>query len=290
MKLTTPISALVLIVLIIFYFSAFTVKETQNAIVLRLGKIQTNAEGKPAIYQPGLHFKIPFITSVSRFDMRLRNLDMESSQIITKEQKSVIVDAFVKWRISDIVEYYKATSADPMRVDRLLQQKVSDAIRAEIGQQTILELIAGKRDQVMNLISEKTSEVAKSLGIRVIDVRINRIDLPDSVSASIYKRMRSEREKEASLLRSEGREASEQIRAKADADVTVLLADAKSQALKIQAQGQAQAAAIYAKSYRQDPQFYEFYRSLLAYQQVFSHTGNTLVIQANNPFLKYFKA
>jgi len=213
----------ILLIFLIGYLSLFTVNQTQQAIVLRLGKIQENKQGQPIVLNPGLHARIPIITNIKKFDMRLRTLNINSSRIVTIEQKDVIVDAFVKWRIGDIVAYYKATGGNITRADNLLMQKVSDGLRAEFGRLTILELVSGQRTHVMQKLRENTNEVAKPLGISVIDVRIKKIDLPEEVTTSVYERMRSDREKEASLIRAQGKEIAEKIQSKADADVTVIL-------------------------------------------------------------------
>ena len=290
MKIMNGIITVVIIVIIIAYLGLYTVNQTQEALLLHLGKIVANDKGQAEIQKPGLHYKWPFLDTARYFDMRLRTLNINSSRIVTVEQKDVIVDAFVKWRIKDIVTYYKSTGGNESRADRLLSQKVGDGLRAEFGKQTILELVAGQRSNVMTLIQQNANEVAQSLGVEVIDVRIKKIDLPVEVTNSVYARMSSNREKEAALIRAQGQENAEKVKAGADADVTVILATAKSNAEKTKAGGDREAAQIYAKAYQKDPKFYNFYRSLQAYSNVFEHKKDTLVLQPEGQFFNFFKS
>jgi membrane protease subunit HflC len=289
MRLIHSLVALLILILLVVYLSAFTVNQTQQGIVLHLGKIKKNAQGMARIYTPGLHFKTPFITTVKKFDMRLRTLSITSSRIMTVEQKDLMVDAFVKWRISNLVKYYKATSGDAQRANMLLSQKVSAKMRAEFGQQTILELVAEKRASVMDLLRTSANSAATPLGIQVIDVRIKSMNLPAGVTNSVYQRMRSNREKEASLIRAQGEEKAERIKAGAEASVTVILSKAKATGAAIRAKGQAEAAKIYAGAYQKNAHFYDFYRSLEAYQGVFANKSKTLLLQDKGAFFKFFK-
>lgn len=289
MRLKSLFIPLIVVVIVLAYFSLYTVNQTQQAIILRLGKIEVNSKGDPIIKTPGLHIKWPFISTVKKFDMRLRTLSINSSRIVTVEQKDVIVDAFVKWRIKDIVSYYKSTGGNELRADVLLRQKVSDGMRAEFGKQTILELVSGQRANVMKLLQSGANEVAKPLGISVTDVRVKKIDLPEEVTDSVYARMRSNREKEAYLIRSQGKESAELTKATGDAQVTVLLAKAKSDAAKIRAQGDKEAAQLYATAYQSDPKFYGLYRALESYQKVFDGSKQpTLVLRPQGQFFSAF--
>jgi len=282
------ILAAIIGVILAALMSMFTVLQTQQVILLRLGKIETNAHNQPIIFKPGIHFKIPLVESVKRFDMRLRTLDIDSSRIMTKEQKEVLVDAFVKWRIINPVAYFKTTGANISQAKSLLQQQLNDGIRAEFGQQTISDLLSQERGDVMKEILANVKQAAKPLGIQVVDMRIKRIDLPTEVAETIFARMRSAREKMASLIRAEGQQQAEVIKAQADAKVAVTLANANSQAAKVRAMGEAQAAKIYADDYQKDPEFYSFYRSLLAYNKVFTQKQDTVVLSPTGQFFKYF--
>ena len=281
---------LIIVVIIIALLSLFTVQQYQQAFILRLGKIETNAKGQPNILQPGLHFRVPFVESVEKFDMRLRTLNIDSSRIMTSEQKEVLVDAFVKWKIGNVVQYYKATGGNTLRSDTLLMQQTNDGMREEFGMRNITQLLSNERSEVMQNILQKVKAAAQQIGVDVIDVRIKRIDLPTEVAEPVYSRMRKAREKNAALIRAQGQEQAQIIRAKANATVTVTLATARSDAAKIMATGDAEASQIYLESYNKDPRFYTFFRSLEAYQAVFDHQHATLVLQPQGRFFDFFNS
>ncbi len=279
----------VLVGLIFVISGLFTVQEYERAIVLRLGKIENDGEGNYRIRKPGLNFKIPFVTSTRIFDIRLQTLDIESSRIVTEKKKDLLVDYYIKWKISDLPTYYTSTGGNILRVQTLLEQKANDGIRAEFGKRTIQEVVSGERSDIMQLLLKQVDESVAGLGISVIDVRIKRIDLPTEVSSTVFARMRSERARVATKHRAEGRAAAEVIRAKADAEVTVIVATAESESKKIKGQGNAISAKIYAESYSKDPEFYSFYRSILAYQNIFANKKDLLVLKPDrNYFFKYF--
>lgn len=283
------ILAVIIVLVVVFFSTVYIIQQTQEGIVLRLGKIETTEDGKALVVGPGLHFKLPFVETVRDFDMRLRTLDIDSSRIMTEEQKDVLVDAYVKWRINNIVEYFKATGGDQFRTETLLKQKVNDGMRATFGQHTIAELLSNKRNAVMQTILVDVKKAAESMGVDIIDVRIKRIDLPTEVAEKIYARMRSAREKMASLIRADGEQQAEVKRAGADAKVAVTISTANSNAAKVRALGEADAAHIYAEEYKQNPGFYSFYRSLEAYQAVFTKKQANLVLQPEGRFFEYFR-
>lgn len=282
---------LVLIVLILgfIYISAYTVQEGQQALLLRLGKMVRAKDGNPRVMSPGLHFRTPFINQVQKFDVRLQTLDVQSSRVLTEEQKYVLVDYYIKWKINNVSLYYIRTGGDVNKTETLLQQKVNDALRAAFGKRTITEVVSGERGSVMDLLQERAEASAKDLGVQVIDVRIKRIDLPEEVSNSVFDRMRVEREQAAARHRSDGKAAAEAVRAQADATVTVTLAKAREKAAQVRAAGDSKAAKIYADVYNKNAQFYAFYRSLLAYQQAFNSKKDILLLQPDSQFFKYFK-
>lgn len=279
---------LALAVIVVLYASLYTVYEGQSALVLRLGQMQTDKQGKVVIYGPGLHAKTPFITSVRDFDTRLQTLDVESNRVLTAEQKYVLVDYYAKWRIDDLPLYYKRTMGNPASAQVLLSQKINDALRAAFGKRTISEVVSGERSDIMSLLKQAANKSASTLGISVIDVRIKGIELPEEVRDSVYQRMSTEREQVATKHRSQGKAKAEAIRANADASVTIEMAKARANAEATRAQGDAQAADVYAKAYNKDPEFYGFYRSLLAYQDVFRQKGDVMLLNPNSHFFKYF--
>ena len=269
--------------------SLFIVHEGQEGIMLRLGEIATDKQGKVIEYGPGLHFKYPFINSIRYFDIRLQTLDIKSSRIVTKEKKDVIVDYYVKWWIDNSAQYYKATGGSAYKAQVLLEQKLNSQLRAEFGKRKIVDVVSGERDDIMDILQKKADEQARGLGIKVKDVRIKAIDLPPSTTEAIYRKMRTDMEKIANRHRADGKRDAEEIEAKADATVSVMLAKAKSQGNEIRAQGQAKAAAIYAQAYKRNQDFFAFYRSLQAYKQSFASSRDILILDDSSQFFDYFK-
>lgn len=263
--------------------SIFIVGERQLAIKFRLGEFVR------ADYTPGVHFKWPFVNNVVKFDRRILTLDTEPERYLTLEKKNVIVDAFIKWRISDVGNFYKTMGGDESRAAERLSKVINDGLRGEFGKRTIQEAISGERSQIMSVITAQIEEQVKKFGIEVVDVRIKRIELPEEVSSSVYRRMEAERSRVAQELRSQGAEKAERIKADADRQKTVILAEAFRKAEQLRGEGDAQAAQIYAKAYSKDERFYKFYRSLDAYRNVFDKPQDVLVLDPNSEFFKYFR-
>lgn len=273
---------IVVAVVILGAFSIFTVNEAQTAIRFRLGEIvQTD-------YQPGLHFKVPFINNIRKFDARVQTLDLEPERFLTVEKKNVIVDAFVKWRIGEVGRFYTAVAGDYLQANLRLDQIVKDGLRSEFSKRTLQEVVSGERVQIMEVLSALIVQEARQLGIDAVDVRIKRIDLPDAVTSSVYERMRSERERVAREFRSQGAEAAERIQADADRRRTVLLAEAYRDAERLRGEGDARAADIYAQAYGQEADFYRFHRSLNAYRNSFGSKDDLIVLQPDSDFFRYF--
>jgi membrane protease subunit HflC len=242
-------------------------------------------------YKPGLHFKIPVVQQVMHFDNRILSLDAQPERYFTSEKKSVNVDFYVKWRIADNAMYYRATGGDQLQAAQRLTPVVKDALRFEFNARTLQDLISGGRTDITDRVRKITdTSVRKNLGIAVVDVRIKRIDLPDEVSESVYKRMRAERLQLANELRFTGQEAGEKIQADADRQGQVLRADAARDAATVRGEGDAQAATIYAAAYSQDPEFFAFYRGMAAYRKSFEDGKGILVLKPDSEFLKYFNA
>jgi len=276
------ISALSLIAVIIISQSLFVVSEIERAVKLRFGEIvQFDLE-------PGLHFKWPIINSVRYFDSRILTLDAQPQRYLTSEKKALMVDSFIKWRIKDVAKYFTTTGGDEERAKRLLSQRVDTGLRNEFGTRTVKEVVSGERDQLMNSLTSMLDGIAQEeLGVQVIDLRVKRIDLPLEVSESVYNRMRTERERLARELRAQGNEVAEKIRATADKDKTIILADAYREAEETRGNGDAKATATYAEAYSKDPEFYDFTRSLKAYQATFQSKGDILLIDPDSDFFKY---
>jgi membrane protease subunit HflC len=262
--------------------SMFTVKQWERAILFRFGEIVRTD------YKPGLHFKIPFINNVRKYDGRVLTLDAEPERYLTAEKKNVIVDSFVKWKIDDVSAYYTALGGDALRANLRLSQVIKDGLRSEFGKRTIQEVVSGERSEIMNVLTVNAERQTAELGIKVIDVRIKRIDLSSDVSNSVFRRMEAERDRTAKELRSQGAEAAERIRADADRQRTVTLAEAYRDAEHIRGEGDAKASEIYAKAYNRDAEFYAFYRSINAYQSSFNNKADVMVLKPDADFFRYF--
>jgi len=260
----------------------FTVQQGQTALLFRFGEIVKTD------IKPGLHFKTPFVNNVRRFDGRLQTLDAAPERYLTSEKKNLIVDSFVKWRIVDAKKFYTTMNGDIRLTNLRLAQIIKDGLRAEFGSRTVQEVISQDRNLIVKDIRQKTAQAVNSFGIDVVDVQIKRVDLPQNVSDSVYRRMEAERNRVAKDLRSQGSEAAEKIKADADRQRTIILSDAYRDAEKIRGEGDAKAANIYAKAYSKDAEFYAFYQSLNAYQSAFKDKSDVMVVDPKSDFFKYF--
>ena len=282
-----PVIVVAVTVLVVLSLSAFTVDQRQRAIVFQLGEV------KDVVEEPGLHFKWPLIQNVRYFDRRILTWDdPEPQSFITAENKPVLVDAFVKWRIIDAKKYYVSVASsggDETAAARRITQTVTGLLREEFGKRTVHDVVSGERHEIMNTVREKVDQDVRPLGVQVVDVRLKRVDLPQEVSADVYRRMESERKRVASKLRSDGSAEAEKIRANADKQREVIIAQAYSTAQKVKGEGDAKAAAIYAKAFNENPEFYSFYRSLDAYRASFKNKSDVLVLDPNSEFFKYFR-
>ncbi|GIR93546.1 MAG: protein HflC [Thiotrichaceae bacterium] len=261
----------------------FFVKETERAMVFQLGEIKRDD------LKPGLHLMIPFINNVRKFDARILTMDAQPERFLTSEKKNVEVDFFVKWKIQDVKRYYKASLGDRARAEARITQIVKDELKNQFGIRTIQQAISGERDEIMSTLEVKSQALADQLGIKLVDVRISRIELPTQVSDSVYERMRAERSRTAKDFRARGQEMAEKIRAEADKKRTVIIAEAYKKAETERGLGDAKSAKIYANAYNKDPEFYSFTRSLNAYIQTFQGKNDVLVVEPDSEFFKYFK-
>ncbi|AMO83681.1 MAG: protease modulator HflC [Enterobacterales bacterium] len=316
-----------IVILVVLYASLFVVTEGQRGIVLRFGKVLRDDENKPLVYAPGLHLKIPFIESVKMLDARIQTMDNQADRFVTKEKKDLIVDSYIKWRISDFSRYYLATGGgDVSQAEVLLKRKFSDRLRSEIGRLDIKDIVTDSRGKLMedvrdalntgtvddaaasdadDAIASAAARVERetsgkqpavnpnsmaALGIEVVDVRIKQINLPAEVSDAIYKRMRAEREAVARRHRSQGQEEAEKLRATADYEVTRTLAEAERQGRITRGEGDAVTAKLFADAFSQDPDFFAFIRSLKAYENSFKDGQDVMVLRPDSDFFKYMKS
>ena len=261
--------------------SIFFVEEREKAILLRLGQIER------ADYEAGIHFKIPFVNNVRRFDGRILTLDATPARYLTGEKKNVMVDSFVLWRISDVSTYFESMGGNEARAQSRITQIAKDGLRGEFGKRTIQQVVSGDRATLVSDMMVSANAIAKDFGIEIVSVRIKRIDLPSEVSSSVFTRMEAERERVASELRSQGAEESEKIRSDADRQRTIILADAKRDSEILRGEGDATSTDIYAKAYEQNSEFYSLYRRLTAYKNIFNG-DDMLVIEPKGEFFNHF--
>ena len=282
---TKSLVAILLILGIVLLASAslFRVHETERAILLQFGNL---VEGD---IKSGLHWKMPIAQEVKKFDARVLTLDSRPETYYTLEKKPLLVDSFVKWRVADVPSFYESASFEIDRAQRLIQERVNEGLRNQISRRDMHEVVSGERDLLMDELREDLDTVMRGYGVEVIDVRVKKIDLPTEVSTTVYARMNSEREIEARQYRAEGQERALAIRAGADREAVVIEAEAYRESEQIRGDGDARSANIYAAAYQQDPEFYEFYRSINAYTQVFKDKGDLLVLDPNSEFFKYLE-
>jgi len=286
MKNSKNILVIVALALVLLSLSAFTVNQTQYVLVQRLGEIVSVKKA------PGLYFKVPFVDNLKYFDNRILTLDWEQpAKFITSENKYMMVDSFVKWRIVDPQKYYVSIKeGGEVAAEDRLSKVVNAGLRAEFGMRTVHDVIAGERGVIMDNLRKKADLEARQMGIEVVDVRLKRVDYSEEISKSVFDRMIAERKRLANQLRSEGAAASEKIRADADKQREVIVAEAYREAQKTKGEGDAKAAEIYNQSYSRNPEFYAFYRSQEAYKNSFKSKSDVMVLDPNSDFFKYMRS
>lgn len=284
MRALGPIVAILIVVALLISGMLFTVDQRQNAIVFQLGEV------KKVVTEPGLHLKWPLLQNVRHFDMRILTYDdAEPLRFLTQGNRPVLVDSFVKWHILDVKQYYVSVQGDEYRAQTRIRQTVSGTLRDEFGVRTVHEVVSGERENIMARVREKVDQDLRRIGVGILDVRLKRVDLPQEVSESVYRRMEAERKRIANELRSTGAAEAEKVRADADRQREVILAEAYRDAQRVRGQGDARAAAIYASAFSQNPEFFAFYRSMDAYRSVFRGHNDVMLLDANSDFLRYFR-
>ena len=273
---------LAVIVVAIGSSTVYYVDEREKAIVFQFGEIVRSND------EPGIHFKAPLINNVKFFDSRVQTMDSDPELYLTREKKNLVVDSFVKWRITNAANYYTRLGGLASNARNRLAQRVNDALRSEFGNRSVQQVISGDRVEIMDVVRQLTNEETASLGIEVLDVRLKRVDLDPDISERVYQRMEAERSRVAKDLRARGAEAAERIRADADRDRAIILAEARQAAQEVKGQGDAQATSIYADAFTRDREFYRMYRSLNAYRNTFATPDNLLVIEPDSEFFRYF--
>jgi modulator of FtsH protease HflC len=284
MRAIGPVVALLIVIALLASSTLYTVDQRQNAIVFQLGEV------KEVVTKPGLHFKWPLLQNVRLFDMRILTFDdAEPLRFLTQGNRPVLVDSFVKWRVNDVRQYYVSVQGDEFRAQTRIKQTVSGTLRDEFGVRSLHEVVSGEREQIMSKVREKVDVDLKRIGVEIIDVRLKRVDLPQDVSESVYRRMEAERKRIANELRSTGAAEAEKIRADAERQREVILAEAYRDAQRVRGEGDGKSAAIYAAAFNQNPEFYAFYRSMEAYRLSFRGRNDVMLLEPNSDFLRYFR-
>jgi modulator of FtsH protease HflC len=276
------IGIIITVLAAVLAFSTYTVDERQRVILFSLGEI------KATDLKPGLHFKFPFINNILKFDGRVLSLDAEPDRFLTAEKKNVTVDFFVKWRIDKVALFYRSFGVDEFNAQNRIAQITKDEMRNEFGKRTIQQVVSDQRGEIMDTLRAKVNNITKNYGVKILDVRMSRVDLPDEVNNSVYNRMRTERALAAKNFRARGHEDAARIRATADRKRTVILAEAYRDAQRTRGEGDSRAAATYANAYSKDAEFYRFYRSLNAYINSFRGKNDLLIVNPRGEFFRYF--
>lgn len=272
------------VALLVLSMSVYTVDQRKAAIKFQLGEVVSMHT------DPGLYFMVPILQNVRLYDTRIQTLDTKDAErFLTSENKNVLVDSFVKWRVIDVRQYYVSVRGDSLAAEARIMQTVNDALRAEFARRTVHDVVSGERDKIMETVADKVDKDVKGIGVEVVDVRLKRVDLVPEISSDVYRRMESERKRVANELRSTGSAEGEKIKADADRQKQVIVAEAYRDAQRIKGEGDAQATRIYAEAYGRNPEFYSFYRSLEAYRSSLRNKSDVMVLEPNSDFFKYMK-
>jgi len=270
---------------LVLSMSVYTVDQRKAAIKFQLGEVVSMQT------QPGLYFMVPILQNVRLYDTRIQTYDSKDAErFLTSENKNVLVDSFVKWRVIDVRQYYVSVRGDPVAAEARISQTVNDALRAEFAKRTVHDVVSGEREKIMETVADKVDKDVKNIGVEVVDVRLKRVDLVPEISSDVYRRMESERKRVANELRSTGSAEGEKIKADADRQKQVIVAEAYRDAQRIKGEGDAGAARIYAEAYGRNAEFYSFYRSLEAYRAALRNKGDVMVLEPSSDFFKYLKS
>ncbi len=282
-KTQTILIVVVLLAAILLSNSLFTVKNWERGLVFRFGQFLGTE------IQPGLNFKAPFTDTYKVYDTRIQSLDSEPESFLTVNKEEILVDSFVKWKIKDLQKFYKAVRTESNAENRL-EQKINNSLKEQIAKRTTEKVVAGDRSEIMSVVQKALDLEAVTIGVEVVDVRLKRVDLADQIQANVYNRMRSERKRIANESRAKGEEKAIGIEAEARRTKDVLIAEAEKKAQLIRGEADASATKIYADAFGQDPEFYDFYRSLNAYRETFNSSGDLIILDPNSDFFKHFNS
>jgi membrane protease subunit HflC len=286
MKRATAVAFIGLILAaLVLAMSVYTVDQRKAAIKFQLGEVVAVQT------EPGLYFLFPVMQNARLYDTRIQTLDSrDAERFLTSENKNVLVDSFVKWRIIDVRQYFVSVRGDPVAAEARISQTVNDALRAEFAKKTVHDVVSGEREKVMHTVAERVDRDVRGIGVEVVDVRLKRVDLVPEISSDVYRRMESERKRAANELRATGQAEGEKIKAEADRQRQVIVAEAYRDAQRVKGEGDAQAARIYAEAFQKNPEFFSFYRSMEVYRQGLRNKSDVLVLDPSSDFFKYFKS
>jgi membrane protease subunit HflC len=273
-----------IVIALLIAMSVYTVDQRKAAIKLQLGEViavQT---------EPGLYFLVPLVQNVILFDTRIQTLEArDPERFLTSENRNVLVDSFVKWRVLDVRQYYVSVQGDPIKAEARIAQTVNDALRAEFAKRTVHDVVSGEREKIMSTVAEKVDQDIRRIGVGVVDVRLKRVDFVPEISSDVYRRMESERKRVANEVRATGQAEGEKIKADADRQRQVIVAEAYRDAQKTKGEGDAVAARVYAEAFQRNPEFFSFYRSMEAYRQSLRSKSDVMVLDPSSDFFKYLK-
>jgi membrane protease subunit HflC len=274
-----------IVAVLVFMMSAYVIDQRKAAIKFQLGEVVAVQT------QPGLYFLVPFVQNVRLYDTRIQTLEArDPERFLTKENRNVLVDSFVKWRVNDVKQYYVTVHGDAFTAEARMSQTVNDALRAEFARRTVHDVVSGERDKIMDVVTRKVDQDARNIGVEIVDVRLKRVDFVPEISSDVYRRMESERKRAANQLRATGQAEGEKIKAIADRQRQEIVAKAYAEAQKIKGEGDASASKIYADAFQRNPEFFSFYRSMEAYRQSLRSKSDVLLLDPSSDFFKYLKA
>ena len=284
-RATIVVFVVALVALVVLSMSVYTVDQRKAAIKFQLGEV-IDVQTKP-----GLYFMVPFVQNVRLYDTRIQTMEpRDPERFLTSENRNVLVDSFVKWRVIDVRQYYVSVRGDPLQAEARIAQTVNDALRAEFAKRTVHDVVSGERDKIMAVVARRVDEDVHRIGVGVVDVRLKRVDFVPEISSDVYRRMESERKRVANELRATGQAEGEKIKADADRQRQIIVADAYRDAQRVKGEGDAQASRIYAEAFGKNPEFYSFYRSMDAYRQSLRSKSDVMVLDPSSDFFKYLKS
>ncbi len=280
---------LLLAVVFVLSQSMFIVKQQQRGFILEFSKVKKDASGVPSVYEPGLHWKWPFINKALKIDARVQTLDGNPERVVTSNKFDLEIDTYANWRVKDFGQYYLRTGGKIVKANEFLERFIDSELRTQVGLRNTQEIVATKREETMAAILEAVKLKTPEFGIELVDVQVKKVNYPEEIRRNVFEEMKAERDRFAKKNRAEGQKTARIIRAETDAQATIIVAEAEQKTREIRGNGDAEAAKIYAETYNKNPEFYAFLRSLDAYKKSFNSSDDIMVINPDSEFFKYFK-